>query len=162
MAVVVRSANNTTPTFLTVTISQPRGVTTLVGNSAALTVFASGTPPLSYQWRFNGAALADDRRIIGSQSNPLVITNVLLSDAGGYQVIVTNAYGSATSAVAVLVVNQVPGILAQPTNQTPCNRPGAEGGACRDFGWATINSRHMPDVPDASDGGFCEARDRLS
>jgi hypothetical protein len=96
----------------------PRGQTVLVESNATLAVFASGAPPLSYQWMFNGTNLADNGRVIGSRSNLLAIAKVLLSDTGSYQATVTNAYGSATSAVAVLNVVQAPTILAQPTKQT--------------------------------------------
>ena len=58
--------------------------------------------PLSFQWQFNGNNLADNGHITGSQTNALSITNVQMTDAGNYQVIVTNSYGSITSSVAVL------------------------------------------------------------
>ena len=47
------------------------------------------------------------------------MTNVQLSDSGGYSVVVTNAYGSVTSAVAQLTVNLpvAPSIITQPQDQ---------------------------------------------
>ena len=49
----------------------------------------------------------------------LTVTNAQLTDAGGYSVIVSNAYGSATSAVAQLTVNvpNQPSIITQPQDQ---------------------------------------------
>jgi hypothetical protein len=42
--------------------SQPVSQTVLTGQTATFTAAASGTPPLSYQWFFNGGATAGDRR----------------------------------------------------------------------------------------------------
>src|SRR5208282_1549570 len=42
----------------------------------------------------------------GAQTSTLTLSNVLAADVGGYSVIVSNAYGSVTSAVAALAVNQ--------------------------------------------------------
>ena len=49
----------------------------------------------------------------------LEIDNAQTSDAGGYSVIVSNPYGSATSAVATLtVLTAAPSIVTQPTDKT--------------------------------------------
>ena len=40
--------------------SQPENLTAQFGTNAAFAAFVIGTPPLSYQWLFNGARLADD------------------------------------------------------------------------------------------------------
>ena len=84
--------------------SQPQSLTNLAGTTASFVVTASGTPPLGYQWQFNGTNLTDNLRIAGSQSAFLSITNLLAADAGNYQVIVTNSAGSVTSSVASLTV----------------------------------------------------------
>jgi hypothetical protein len=60
----------------------------------------SGTKPLGYQWYFNVT-----NAIANATSNLLTLTNVRLSDAGGYSVTVTNAAGSTNSATAPLTVN---------------------------------------------------------
>lgn len=66
------------------------------GSSVQWSVAASGTGPLSYQWLFQNTPLA------GANSNSLALNNVQTVNAGRYQVIVSNAYGAVTSAVAVL------------------------------------------------------------
>ena len=63
------------------------------------TVSASGTPPLSYQWRFNGSDIA------AATTDTCVVPNVQSTNAGPYTVVITNAYGAVTSQVAVLTVN---------------------------------------------------------
>ena len=72
---------------------------------------AEGTPPLSYQWSFNGTNLLD------ATNSVLVITNVQLTDAGNYAVEVSNVFGSEQSSNAVLVVGEPPAIVAQPADQ---------------------------------------------
>lgn len=82
------------------------------GNSATLTVVASGTPPLSYQWRKDGGNLA------GKTTPELALTNLRVTDSGVYDVVVTNPYGSATSNPVTLTVNPaetVPPTLAAAT-----------------------------------------------
>jgi uncharacterized delta-60 repeat protein len=79
--------------------NQPASVSVDAGQTALFTVGALGTGPLSYCWRKDGLPLA------GGSGASLTLTNVLGADAGNYDVVVTNVYGSATSAVAVLTVN---------------------------------------------------------
>jgi hypothetical protein len=84
----------------------------VVGGNATFQVGASGTGPLSYQWLFNGTNLA------GATVNPLVLSDLTAMQAGNYQVVVTNAWGSATSAVAILKVLVPPSIVVDLTNQS--------------------------------------------
>jgi hypothetical protein len=85
--------------------AQPLSQLSPVGSNATFQVSATGAPPLTYQWQFNGTNLADGARITGSQSNRLVVANLQPGDAGAYQVVVSNPYGSTTSAVATLQVS---------------------------------------------------------
>lgn len=82
-----------------VIVSQPASQDVLVGANVTLSVGASGTPPLSYQWRFNGTNVA------GATASSLTKTNVQLGDAGNYAVVVSNSVGTVTSSNAVLTVN---------------------------------------------------------
>lgn len=77
---------------------EPQGVTAVVGADVAFAVVASGTPPLTYQWRKDGSVLA---RYIGAY---LVLTRVQLDQAGGYSAVITNSLGAVTSRVATLTV----------------------------------------------------------
>lgn len=77
--------------------NQPVSISTYVGSNVAFGVTAGG-PSLSYQWQFNGSSLPT-----ATNSN-LSLADVQLTNAGNYDVIVTNIYGSVTSSVAVLSV----------------------------------------------------------
>ncbi len=92
--------------------TQPTSQTVDTGNSATFTVAASGSTPLSYQWWFNGNPLAR------ATNTTLNLNNVTTNQAGSYSVVVTNAYGTATSQVAQLqVLANPPEITAQPQSQ---------------------------------------------
>jgi hypothetical protein len=84
------------------------------GSTVSLNVTAVGVQPLSYQWTANGAALA------GETNASLVFTNVSVTEpVPSYHVIVTNAYGSVTSSVAVLnPITTGPGFVQQPASIT--------------------------------------------
>lgn len=76
----------------------PASQLTQLTSNAVFTVGVDGATPLSYQWLFYGTNVAN-------QTNAtLSLTNLQVANAGNYSVLVTNAYGSATSAVAVLTV----------------------------------------------------------
>ena len=76
------------------TITQnPSDVVATNGGTAALTVQAGGTAPLHYQWYFNAANL-----LAGATNASLVLSGVGSAQVGSYQVVVSNPYGSVTSA----------------------------------------------------------------
>ena len=92
-------------------VSQPASQSIGLGSNATFSVTAAGTQPLSYFWQTNGVNQP-------AQTNQtLNLTNVQWSDAGNYQVIITNNYGSITSVVATMTVGLPPSIISQPTNQ---------------------------------------------
>ncbi|MGA2177941.1 MAG: immunoglobulin domain-containing protein, partial [Verrucomicrobiota bacterium] len=92
------------------TAPQSQGVA--LGSNATLSVAATGTAPLDYQWYFDGTPLQ------GQTNTTLLLSAAAFTNAGSYNVVVTNLYGSATSAVAVVTVGLPPGITAQPVSQT--------------------------------------------
>jgi hypothetical protein len=79
-------------------ISQPLSVLVSKGYPASFSVAAIGRPPLKYQWLFNGAAIS------GATTTTLSFLSSQPSDAGPYQVVVTNITGAVTSLVANLSV----------------------------------------------------------
>ncbi len=88
--------------------SQPASQTVIVGDNAAFGVLATGTQPLRYQWNFNGSSLP------GATRSSLALTNVQLSQAGTYTVLVTNLAGSVLSSNAVLMVTLPPPCVTPP------------------------------------------------
>ncbi len=78
--------------------TQPITQTVLTNSSARFVVLALGEIPMHYQWNFNAVPLP------GQTIRVLAITNAAAVDQGNYAVVITNAYGSTTSAVAGLNV----------------------------------------------------------
>ena len=93
---------------------QPQGCSQPVGTKAEFHAAASGTAPLSYRWQFNGADLANGHRFHGASSPDLYLARVEAPNAGYYRVVVSNAAGAATSAVACLRVMLDPSQDARP------------------------------------------------
>lgn len=98
-------------------VTSPQSQSVVLGNNAVFTLTAIGDEPFTYEWRKDGVPLSDGGNISGANTGTLVISNVALSDAGGYQVAIANALGSATSSVATLTILFPPVIVSQPTNQ---------------------------------------------
>jgi alpha-tubulin suppressor-like RCC1 family protein len=92
--------------------TQPISQSVTAGKSVTLSVVATGTSPLTYEWRKDGTV------ITGVTSASLTFSSAAASDAGSYSVVVANSLGSINSAVAVLTVNTPPTIIVQPTSQT--------------------------------------------
>jgi len=89
-------------------LTQPVSQSAPAGSSATFTVTASGLPPLTYQWQFNGGNLP------GATNSALVLTNLQSSNGGAYEVVVGNPYGSTISASAALAVNSYGEALGTP------------------------------------------------
>ena len=81
------------------------------GSNVSLSVIASGTAPLIYQWRKN------DEPIIGATSPTYRLSSASTGDTGTYTVVVTNFVGSVTSTTIALTVNTPPSITSQPVSQ---------------------------------------------
>src|SRR6266446_3932629 len=58
-------------------VTQPFTLIAFVGGSASFSVAASGTAPLSYQWRKDGGDLADGGNVSGAATASLNLSNVL-------------------------------------------------------------------------------------
>jgi len=95
--------------------TQPANQTVTAGQAATFTVVATGTAPLSYQWRKNGTTIG------GATSSTYTTPATTSSDNGAqFTVVVSNSAGSVTSATATLTVNPTaaaPTITTQPVNQ---------------------------------------------
>src|SRR5262245_27656557 len=82
------------PSFVT----QPADQFVRRSDTATLIASATGTPPLSFQWKFNGTDIAL------ATNSTLILTNISPAQDGSYSVGVTNSVGSITSAGAKVAV----------------------------------------------------------
>jgi len=87
--------------------SQPASRSVDAGTTVRFRVNATGTPPLSYQWQFNGVGLTNGSSARGATTASLTLTNVQPAQAGNYTVVVSNAAGSVTSSNALLTVTPI-------------------------------------------------------
>jgi hypothetical protein len=122
--VVVTDSNGSltsNPATLTVTATavapsittQPANQTVTAGQTATFSVTATGTSPLTYQWKKNGAAIS------GAASATYTTPATAISDNNAqFTVTVTNSVTSVTSSAATLTVNVPTTISTQPANQT--------------------------------------------
>jgi hypothetical protein len=82
-------------------LTQPQGLTASFASNATFSVLVNGSQPLSYQWFFNQATL-----LSGATNATLGLPSASYGEpAGNYTVVVTNLYGSITSAPALLTLN---------------------------------------------------------
>ena len=79
-------------------------VSVIVGSPAVLHAEASGSGTLTYQWLRNGVPLSDGGPISGATTATLTIDPVAFTDAGSYDVVVTDDCGAAPSNAATLSV----------------------------------------------------------
>ena len=101
--------------------TQPQGQTNAVGSTIALSVTATGGVPLFYQWRRNGTNLVEGGSVAGSDERTLLISSAQLTDAGNYDVVISNGFGATNSAIAgviVFVPTFAPTITNQPASQS--------------------------------------------
>ena len=117
---VNNSAGTVTSNAATLTVNtppsitaQPTSQTVTAGQTATFSVTASGTAPLSYQWRKNAAAIS------GATSSSYTTPATTSSDTGAqFTVTISNSVGTVTSTAATLTVNTPPSITTQPVSQT--------------------------------------------
>ena len=74
------------------------------GETIRLSVEASGTPPLQWQWRYNGQNLTDSSQVSGTKTNELIIVNAAGANSGIYNCLVSNNAGSALSQALILQI----------------------------------------------------------
>jgi uncharacterized delta-60 repeat protein len=97
----VTSAAGTLAVRDPVIVVEPASYNGKPGDAAVLSATAMGTGPLVYQWWKDGLLIAQ------GNTASLSLPNLQRIDAGYYRVVATNAFGGATSEVAVVTVNLV-------------------------------------------------------
>ena len=91
-----------------VIVSQPENTVVLLGDTTALSIDVDATPAASVQWFVEGQAIP------GATGAELLLTQVERSHAGSYYAIVTNRYGSVTSATARLTIDALIDVVQVP------------------------------------------------
>jgi hypothetical protein len=119
--VVTNVCNTLTSNAVTVSLdnepqvtTQPMSQSACSGAMVNLTVAASGSGTISYQWRKGGVNILD------AQSATYSILSVTSGDAGSYDCVVTAICGTATSNAAVLTVDTPPVINTEPSSIRLC------------------------------------------
>jgi hypothetical protein len=135
--------------------SQPVGKQVFVGSPVMLSVRASGTLPLAYQWRHNGSDISD-----ATLAN-LTIPAATQSTNGSYTVVITNQAGATTSDVATVTA-----FLEYDKTLAELNFDGIAPAGWYDYGYiySSTNvplSYYMTNLPtggtSGSAAGACEA-----
>ncbi|MBN2506659.1 MAG: lamin tail domain-containing protein [Verrucomicrobia bacterium] len=111
---VMNAANSVASAIATLTVlvparivTQPQSVDAVEGSTVTLSVAATSSSPIRYQWRRNGIPVA------GATNAVFAMPNVQVSDEGNYDVQLTDDVATITSAVAVV------GVLAPPAMVQP-------------------------------------------
>lgn len=94
-----------------VAITGSSTISTFAGQTISLTAYGLGYPAPSYQWQAcTGGVfhnLANDSHLSGANASTLTI-HTTVADALNYQLVLANAYGSATSSVASVSLAPIP------------------------------------------------------
>ena len=90
---------------------QPADQTNQAGDTVSFVAQASGSAPLSFQWRLNGTNLP------GATSDTLTVQSIGVTNAGLYSIIASNLAGVAISSNAILIVHSAPVITAPPVSR---------------------------------------------
>ncbi len=93
--------------------SQPVSQSVQESNHATFSLSVTGVPPFSLQWFFNSNVIAVEE--FSTATNIfLSVTNAQATNAGFYQAVITNLFGSATSGLASLTVTNLNGTVYLP------------------------------------------------
>ena len=84
---------------LPVIVKQPAIAFTVDPVGFKLSVSVGPEDPFTCQWIKDGVGITDDGHYNGSQTTNLVVVGVKETDAGAYQVVLSNAFGTVTSGV---------------------------------------------------------------
>jgi hypothetical protein len=89
-------------------VTRPLSQTVIKDQPTTFSMSVIGTMPMTFQWRFNG------QPILGQNNPTLFLPAAQGTDAGAYDCVLQNTYGTAISAPAVLKVLSPPSISVQP------------------------------------------------
>ena len=102
----VAGAHTVSPAVAT----QPQDASAFTGSSVSFSNFSLGDAPLTYQWYYNTNTLLTEAPLhfIGTTTSMLVVTKIVLGDAGTYSCVVSNAVGTNVTRYALLSVSPQP------------------------------------------------------
>ncbi|MEN9636978.1 MAG: hypothetical protein RL077_5382 [Verrucomicrobiota bacterium] len=115
VTLTINSVTGLTPINAPAVATPPAAMSVNPGQAGVVSVAATGTAPLTYQWRKDGTNIA------GATSASYNIASAATADGGSYSVVVTNAYGTVTSTAAAVTVTtaNIPASIAnQPVSLT--------------------------------------------
>jgi subtilisin family serine protease len=95
--------------------TQPQSQTIASGLTAALSVVATGTPPLGYQW-YAGTSGTTSNPLAGATASSFITP--ALTTATNYWVRVSNAFGAANSTTATITIATASAITTHPQSHT--------------------------------------------
>lgn len=120
-------ATLTVQTFAPYLTLSPSNLTLAQNQNAQFTAAAGGSPPLAFQWFFNGT-----NALPGATAPSLLLTNVQPAQTGNYALRVTNLYGAITSTPALLQLSGMPGYTTEPPGITALRQGGFQLGLLPD------------------------------
>ena len=148
-ATLTVTANAVPPTVTT----QPQNLSVLPGASASFWVSATGTSPLTYQWKKNGSDIP------GATSSSYSTPPTSNADNGAaFSVKVSNSAGTVTSGAASLIVTAAavaPAITSQPADQIAITGQSASfsvkaTGTSLSYQW----KKNGTDIPEATSSSY--------
>lgn len=113
-AVVTNNSGSLTSSVATLTLFRapvitkqpsPTNLTLFTGQTNVLSVQANAASPLTYYWKKDGNVFAS-----GSSSS-YVLGNLQITNTGNYSIVLSNAYGMATSSIVSLTVVTTPSLI---------------------------------------------------
>ncbi len=131
--------------------TNPVDKTGYVRSNVTFDVSAIANAPLTYQWRVNGTNLSNSGHYAGALTNRLTISNLVTTDMGGYDVVISDLAGSVTSSVANLTILDPPAFLTPPAGRSARTgwsvtfSPTIAGALPRDYQWL-FNGQPIPDA----------------
>ncbi|MGZ5529083.1 MAG: immunoglobulin domain-containing protein, partial [Limisphaerales bacterium] len=132
--------------------AQPQSQTVKIQEPIVLSVAATGTPTLAYQWYHNGSY------VFGARQSTLAIFDAQFSDAGTYSVSVENIFGSMFSDSVVVTVSSLP--LDESLDVTNMHWEDVSAGISHWFGQSSVTFDGVDAVESATDP-FVDATDRV-
>jgi hypothetical protein len=135
---------------------QPQGTNVFEGADVILSVSASGTPPLFFQWLDFGTPIPDQT------NSTLVFSNITVNQGSTFSVIVSNAFGSVESALVDVIVSpttppmitQEPASISRYAGLTAVLSVQATGGSKLQYRWQTVAMGAGSDISGATNSSL--------